>query len=251
MNDKLFSFCVGCEPEDIAVRIIITPVFPMNLFKENYEIKKSFKGRIYSGISIEHNGKSVTIIRCGIGASMAGDLVVLLKKAKPEKIVFLGSCGGFGNLKIGDIVIAEKVFDGEGFSRYFNNENGFEGILADGKYINCEKQIFNETVQHLKNRSEKHNVINGKVYTIGSFAVEKIYNMQTLEDKGFDCVEMELSAVYTAGYYVKVPVAGILAVSDIPLKRSIEDGLDNSQMMKYDETVKFLAKSVMKNLLQI
>lgn len=238
MNNKnFFKYCFGYDPDTLPGSVIITPFIKLELFKEYCNVIDSFRGKIYSGIKAAKNGKEFCVIKCGIGGSMSGDAAILLAQSKASNMVFLGACGGFGDCEIGDIVIGERAFNGEGFSRYYNGTYDHKDIQDPKNMTDCSNGYTGtlEDLLYKKNISFKK----GDIYTIGSMVAEDKDLLMKIEGGGFKAVEMELSAVYNGGKKSGIKVASLLFVSDLPLKKPIwEVSSSEHQKRKCFETLK-------------
>lgn len=137
-KEKLFRFCFGCDPSDLSEKVIITPFLPIKHFKEYLVPDRDFSGRLYSGFTTK---KNITVVRCGVGDRLMGDAVLLMGCGRTRKAVFAGTCAGLKDCEIGDFMVAESAFNGEGFSKYYapgfsiaNEMATAETIEADNGY---------------------------------------------------------------------------------------------------------------------
>jgi purine-nucleoside phosphorylase len=241
-REKMFEFCFGCESSFFPEKAIISPVFPLKLFSEHCRIISSFKGKMYSGFLAEKNGHSIVVITCGIGDRLLGDAVVLLGQTVCKEMFFLGTCGGFRDTNIGDVIVADSVFPGEGFSRYFSEQFDLETLLVQESMISVDK----DGIERLKGFIDGHypeiKVNTGPVFSIGSLLAEEKDFLMGLEQKGFAGIEMELSAFYCASKNVNINSSGILVVSDMPVEKPLYEFQDKQDKQIYYKTVKDVAK---------
>jgi purine-nucleoside phosphorylase len=221
-NKEFFKYCFGCSPESLPKTVIITPFIPVAKFLEYCKAKESFKGRLYSGAIASKGGMEFAVINCGMGDRFMGDAVLLMKDSPVQRIIFAGACGGLADADMGDLIICEKAFNGEGFTRYhmpdFNiNEifNSGELIPADPEYVRGLKDFAHKRI------GEKIELKTGNVFTIGSFLAEKKETLLNIEKQAFKGIDMELSAVYHAARVIYRKAAGVVFVSDLPLKKPI------------------------------
>jgi purine-nucleoside phosphorylase len=231
---KFFKFCYGVEPENLAADVIVTPFIPLDRFKRHCRVKSEFKGKIYSGFNAERQGKKVTVVHSGLGDRLTGDAVLLLGLLPVKNIIFAGACGGLGDLKIGDLVVAESAFNGEGFSRYFDKASNIEKIFDNGIPIKSDLEFTEGLYSFTRNGSKKRAVGKGSVFTIGSLVAETKENISCIQKMSFLGVEMELSAFYRAAEVIEAKAAGLLVVSDLPLGRHLgeEFGRGEREVMK-------------------
>ena len=226
-KEKFFKFCFGCDPSVFTESVIVTPIFPLAYFKKYGEVLKEFKGRIYSGVVLAREGKNITVIYCGVGDRLMGDAVLLLGETPAQKIIFTGSCGGLKNCSIGDIILCENAFNGEGFSRYWSENFEINKMLNSDELIPANHE-FTKDAKDFYSRA-------GDIFTIGSLAAEESENITRIEEKGFIGIDLELSAVYSAARKIGRKVTGLLIVSDLPFKKPLGEELTAGEKEAYKE----------------
>lgn len=223
---KMFKYCFGCDPGIIPENVIVTPFLSPDRFADKKEVKDSFKGRLYSGIVAERNGKEYAVIRCGLGDRLLGDAVILFGQTNAHKLVFVGSCGGFADCAIGDLVICEAAFDGEGFSKYYVSGYDIERMICDGRDTLPDLDQTLGLREFLARKVSKDNEAKtGKIFTIGSLMAEEETTLALISNKGFIGIDMELSAVYAAAHASGLKAAGLLVVSDLPIDKPLWEEL--------------------------
>jgi purine-nucleoside phosphorylase len=242
-KEKLFKFCFGCAPSAFTETAVVTPVFPLTLFKKFGEVVKEFKGRVYSGVILSKDGKNITVIYCGVGDRLMGDAILLLKKTPVKKIFFLGSCGGLKNSSIGDVVLCEKAFNGEGFSKYWAENFKMNAVFDSGELIPADSRYVQRIKKFISKKIENKAIIKeGKIFTIGSLLAEERGNLIALEEKGFIGIDLELSAVYSAARIINRKAMGLLVVSDLPLKKPLGESLTYQEKESYRESLNQAAR---------
>ncbi|MFH1837200.1 MAG: hypothetical protein ABH862_03700, partial [Candidatus Omnitrophota bacterium] len=158
-----------------------------------------------------------------------------------RKMVFLGACGGFGDCEIGDIVVGKRAFNGEGFSRYHNGTSDLKDISDAKNMIDCSEKYTGELKDLLCKK--KGSFKTGDIYTIGSMTAENEDLLTRIEKGGFKAIEMELSAVYNGARNNGAEVAGLLFVSDLPLKKPIwETAVSDEDRKKVSVSMKKIVK---------
>ncbi|MDP8299553.1 MAG: hypothetical protein P9L88_06605 [Candidatus Tantalella remota] len=224
-KDKVFRHFFGCDPAEIKGTLILTPVIPLKKFAEPSEVKKSFKGQLYSGIVLSDRESQFTVIHCGIGDRLIGDAILLLESTLSREIIFTGTCGGLRSCEIGDIVLCGKVFNGEGFTRYHSGMD-IQDILSSGEDIPANPGYLSEFKDALisPEYGEK-NIIEGDIFTIGSILAETPGLLEAVESGGYTGIEMELSAVYSAAAVIGAKAVGLLTVSDTPRSKPLGEAL--------------------------
>ena len=238
-KEGLFSFTFGCSSSTITRKVIITPFMSLKRFTEDGEVLESFKGRVYSGKKLKSARGEYTLIYSGIGDRLLGDAVLLLGTVTPaEEILFAGTCGGMNECQIGDIVLCERAFNGEGFSAYYKKDFSMRDIFdrgelisADGKYISVLKDFFDEKI------TDERPFRSGDIFTIGSLAAESKETLLNIQGKGYLGVDMELSAVYKAAAASGLKSAGVLVVSDLPIEKPFWESLTSFEEDEYNSGV--------------
>jgi purine-nucleoside phosphorylase len=232
---RFFEFAFGCSCDTLYDRAIITPVLSVDKFTEGAEAKSVFRGRLYSGVNAVKNGVGFTVIKSGIGDRLLGDAVLLLAVSPVKELVFAGSCGGFNDVKVGDILICENAFDGEGFSKYFDEGFNMSELFSSGKAISADTGYASRLKEFIAVNSSK-SYASGNIFTIGSFMAEESDFVKNIEEKGFSGIELELSAVYSAARAAGLKAAALTVVSDLPLVRPLWD-LTKEERVKYNNGV--------------
>ncbi len=229
----------GCEVSDISKNVIISPVWSLNSFIEKADsIKKQFKGW-YRGITITYKGNEISVLNSCIGAPLTGDCVIALGSTFCESILFSGSAGGISDkCSFGDLLVSSNAVIGEGFSRYHR------GSLAKDCF--GEEVFGSEEITEILLKSSLKlagqiglNTYRGKIYSTDSILGENRESFDFMKRKGCDAVEMELSAVFTASKKIGRKAAGLITISDLPLKsKSLFDRVKEEDILKYNNSVK-------------
>jgi purine-nucleoside phosphorylase len=236
-REKFFKFCYGCSPSDFSKTAIVTPFLPIDRFEGHGEIVKNFKGQLYSGSVILKNDERVTVIRCRMGDRLTGDAILLLKETAVQKIIFAGSCGGLRDSQIGDTILCESAFDGEGFSRYCAEDFTIDRVLNSGRFVSADSGYV-EALRDFFSGREKENLPKaGDIFTIGSLVSEKKETLLKIEEKGFIGIDLELSAVYSAAQAIGRKAVGLLFVSDLPLKKPLGEELTSQEKTHLKEGI--------------
>lgn len=219
--ERVLRETLGCAPGDIAHDVILTPFFPLKAFARHVDegsVRELAPEFFYQGFSATRRARPVTVLLTGVGPSRVGDCASLLSLTPARRLLFVGAVGGLHpDWAIGDFCVPEEAADGEGYARY--RRDGFEKIVADAVTLRCEGGLEGELAQFLRARGAV--VRGGKVFTIGSIAVECRENLETLALRGFDALEMELSAFYAAAGHHGFAAAALTYVSDLPLRSSL------------------------------
>jgi len=221
-KEKLFEYCFGCQPGNFPGTVIITPFLPVGNFTEHCRSGRSFKGRLYSGQMALKNGQEFAVVHCGMGSASAGDAILLLDITPVRKIFFAGSCGGLKDCRIGDIILCESAFDGEGFTRYHTERFDIKTVFDSGVFVPAGAGYIEKLRGFLPGQvREGISLRTGDIFTIGSLMAERQENVFGIAEKGFKGIDMELSAVYHAACATKREAAALLFVSDLPLEKPL------------------------------
>lgn len=241
---RFFEFAFGCSCGALYDRAIITPVLSPEKFTGGFEIRSAFRGRLYTGVNAVKNGAGFTVIKSGIGDRLLGDAVLLLAVSPVKELVFAGSCGGFNGTRVGDMLLCENAFDGEGFSRYYGEEFDASKLFGSGKEISADTGYLSRLKEFIAGNSSRR-CESGSIFTIGSFMAEESDFVKNIEDRGFSGVELELSAVYSASRAAGLKAAALTVVSDLPLARPLWD-LTKEERTEYnngvDEMIRLLSE---------
>ncbi|MBF0494783.1 MAG: hypothetical protein HQL28_06630, partial [Candidatus Omnitrophica bacterium] len=195
----------------------------------------------------EADGRNFTFVHSGIGDRLLGDAVLLMNGGPVRDVIFAGTSGGLKNCVIGDIVAAESAFDGEGFSRYSAKDFSLSNLLQNGRTIPGNTDLTYHLCA-LKNMVSGNTpaVKKGDVFTIGSLLAETEENLVVLENSGFIGIEMELSAVYSAAAALGIRASGLLAVSDLPVKRPIWEALGTEDKRCLSLSIETIVETIMR-----
>ncbi|WP_068268665.1 nucleoside phosphorylase [Caviibacter abscessus] len=229
---------------DIEKRVLVCgdPFRAEMLSKKLQNVKCLAKGREYWTYYGEYKGVPINISSHGVGASGAMLSFISLIKGGACAIIRLGTCGSLNeNIKAGDIVIPIAAAKEDGVSNIYVPDS-FPAI-ADLNVVNT-----------LIKESEKtdKNVHNGIIVTQGAFyggIMET--NTEKQAQAGAIALEMEVSALYTAGSLYNVKVGSILSVDGNALEvlNSAEDNDPDPEVLK--ETVEECAIIALDALIKI
>ncbi|MFH1429039.1 MAG: hypothetical protein ABIH39_04770 [Candidatus Margulisiibacteriota bacterium] len=221
---NIVDICLGCRPEDIAPKVIISPILKITDFKKIFSNIEAEFGQKYwwSGITGIYEGERITFIYSGRGAAKVGDLTIVLKSTPCRHLLFLGSMGSLhDDLTIGDFALAGAAIDGEGFSHYYTEQLNTEALL--------KKKVFIDPVSHLlhlarrKLNQGEYNYRVGDVFTIGSLFAEKEDFLVQLKEAEIIGIDQETSALYTAAQVGDIEPLALYYVFDKPMETSIWD----------------------------
>jgi purine-nucleoside phosphorylase len=223
---KVVMTTLGCTPEQIAARVIVTPFVPLKAFRKALEgevTRELAPAFFFKGFCANHRGRAVTVINTGVGPSRVGDVLSILSLTGAKEVLFAGAVGGLAvdghnsGWEIGDWFLPTEAADAEGYTRYVLEP--FADIVEKAPLIGCDGGLENALEEFL--RGEGIAPRTGRVFTIGSIAFESEENLRHLADTGFDALEMELSAFFAAARHHQLRAAALTYISDFPLGSSL------------------------------
>src|SRR5690606_16093070 len=150
----------------------------------------------------------ITIINFSLGAANAATIMDLLSAISPKVVLFLGKCGGLKKRnKIGDMILPIAAIKGEGASNnYFPDE-----VPALPAFS------LQRAVSHAV-REQGIDYWTGTVYTTSRRVWEHDADFKKyLEKIRCMAIDMETSAIFSAGFANKIPTGALLLVSDQPM----------------------------------
>lgn len=235
---KVIQTAFGCKPEDISSHVFLTlfarkkdfeDLFPHGMI-EYFGWWKTITGKIDS--------QKVTVIVPGVGPSVAGDCVILLKYTPCRVLVYTGFVGSLNDEhRVGDLIIPMKAYIGECFSRYHG-----------GKRISYpDEKLSRFFVDCLQTSQNNYKVHIGKIFTIESITGETADFLLRLKQRHIDCIDMETSAIFTASCQNNIRCCAVHCISDFPLKEHIL--LTNSRMNMFDpfrNVIKLVIRTLLK-----
>ena len=173
---------------------------------------KIFDLKFYEGII---SNTRCILVKCGVGkVNAARATQILIDHIKIDYIFNVGVAGGISpNLKVGDIVIGERLVQHDFDITAFNHEKGY--IPEIGVYINSDEYLYKLANNVLKDE-QKMNVFSGVIASGVIFCTE--FNMSKKINKKFNalCVEMEGASIAQICYLSHIPFLIIRSISDTP-----------------------------------
>ena len=193
------------------------------VLEKEYDI---FNLKFYEG---KINGIDCVLVESGIGkVNAARSTQILIDNIKVDYIFNIGVAGGIDtSLKVGDIVLGEKLVQHDFDITAFNHAKGFvpgvgESVSTDEYLLQVANKVFEEeNINYLKGI-----IASGDIFCTETWMSEKI-------NKKFNalCVEMEGASIAQVCYLSHVPFMVIRSISDVP---------NNDNVVTYEE---FLSSS--------
>jgi len=241
----------GCEPDAIQRKVVITPAWGPEVFTDATDAVTEIAVGIHSVWQLSFAGSNLSLIRCGIGAPMAGNVVLALGCTECKNLIFTGSMAGLhGNIHIGDLFVVERSICGDGFSRYLTSD-----IVPKDCFLQPVAPTKSLT-DHIRNQaanichSQSVALHQGSVFSLDCVLPEFFRLNYILEELECSGLEMETAVVFRAANLVGIEAAALLIVSDTPLQNK---SLYSGRTPKEREHVrtnrrKVLAKAILGSL---
>ena len=175
-------------------------------------VEEKYGNKFYIG---DVGNRRFVMTLCGTGkVNAARTAQILIDNYKPDYIINCGVAGGINNVvKIGDIVVGEKLVQHDFDTTAFGREKG--EISNIGKFFYSDKAL----VEKAYNIILGDETINGLVGTIASgdqFITDPEISKWINQEFNADCCEMEGAAIAQVCYLDKVPFIVIRSISDTP-----------------------------------
>lgn len=176
---------------------------------------------------------NITIINFGMGAANAATIMDLLSAISPQAALFLGKCGGLKKKnKLGDMILPIAAIKGEGASN-----NYFPSEVPALPAFNLQRAVSHAV------RDFNTDYWTGTVYTTSRRVWEHDVEFKDYL-KRIRCmaIDMETSAIFSAGFANRIPSGALLLVTDQPM---IAEGV------KTEESDKKVSKNYVRNHVQM
>ena len=185
----------------------------------------------YEGII---NGVYCVMVRSGFGkVNAARATQILIDNIKVDYIFNIGVAGGISkSLKVGDIVIGEKLVQHDFDITAFNHDKGY--IPEIGVYIQADDYLFRLANNVLKS-DDKINVVSGVISSGDIFCTEVKMGQKINSKFNALCVEMEGASIAQICYLNHIPFLVLRSISDTP---------NNDNVITYEEFLKYSSKNI-------
>ncbi len=181
------------EKELLEVKNLMSDIESIELFDRMF-----YKGKL--------NNKDVVCVKCGVGKVNSAHICqVMIDNFNVELVVNIGSAGGVDKrLKVGDVVIADKLFQHDFDITPFGRELG--EIDNIGKFIETDKKL----LEIFKDK----NVFIGGIASGDKFIHEKEEKDKIRDTFNVMCVEMEGASIAQVCFLDKVKFLVIRSITD-------------------------------------
>ena len=227
---------------DIA-KTVIMPGDPLRAkyiaenFLDHYKLVNSVRGiYAYTG---NYKGKEVTVMASGMGMpSMGIYSYELYKFYEVENIIRIGSCGGYKpDLKLFDIILANKVFSESNFALTMNNDNCH--IVEGSKELNS---LIERTANETNIKIVKGNTVCTDCFDVYMTDVNKFLE-RVPSDFNPVGAEMEAFALFYTAKLLNKNAACLMSVVDSKYIKEIatpeerQTGLNNMIKLALDSSL--------------
>ncbi len=182
----------------------------------------------------KYNGKSIVIVRSGIGKVNAAVCTqVLIDHFAVDCIINVGAAGAvFSELKIGDVVISVDAVEHDMDASAFGDPVGTIPRMEES-YFKADEELIEKAVKASENCTN-HKVYTGRIASGDQFIASPEAKQRLWKLFKAYCTEMEGAAIGHTCYLNKVPFVII---------RSISDNADGEAGMDFSEFTKIAAEN--------
>jgi purine-nucleoside phosphorylase len=195
----------GTDPHEFRPRVFVIGMgedFISPLLQKH----KHF-GAFYTGYLA---GRLVGYMRVPPGTVILEGLMRALQFTRVDTVIGLGTCGALQpDIELGDVVVAESAFAGDGLSSHY----GFES----GSIVPADEALAESVGQHLRRRGLP--VFSGRIITNGAAFRETDEEIEKWQQEGMLGIELETSCLYALAKYQNLKAAAVHFVTDSPVRR--------------------------------
>lgn len=242
-SEDITRLVLGCEPEDISEKVILTPIWSKDEFlaeaadSTETVCERNFSPCVYN---LTYKNQRITLVRSGMGAPLAGDVVLTLGCTPCRYLIFTGSFGSLTvDLAIGDLLTITESIGGDGYSSYLK-----EGDLAPHAFLKPaepDASLNGLLEEHATTLATESNVPlhKGRIFSSDTI-VSQFFHLDEMREKyGCNGIEMETSAVFNCSRLVGIAATALLIVSDvIATNKSLFSGRTEAERWIYQATKK-------------
>lgn len=165
---------------------------------------RNFSFMEYTMYTGTYQGIKITAMNGGRFSADTAITTEVMCNAKIQNIIRIGTCGSLDeNIKIGDLVVVDRVIRGDGVTPYYV-DNNFK-TLADKKITDTLYEVA---------KSMGVNIHRGTVWTTDALLRETKELVEQKRKQGAIAVDMVSSSLLTIALVYQVKAGAILAVSD-------------------------------------
>lgn len=206
LTGKDLTEMVQLRPEDVGKYAIVPgPKDRLEVLIKKLESPvKNFSFMEYSMYTGSYQGIKITAINGGRFSTDTSITTEVMCNAKIANIIRIGTCGALDeNIKVGDLVVVDKVIRGDGVTPYYVDKN-FQTV--------ADKTITDTLYEVAKSMGA--NIHRGVTWTTDALLRETREIVEARRKEGAIAVDMVSSALLTIAQVYNVKAGSILAVSD-------------------------------------
>lgn len=206
LTGKDLTEMVQLRPQDVGQYAIVPgPKDRLEvLIKKLENPVKNFSFMEYTMYTGSYQGIKISGINGGRFSADTAITAEVMCNAQIQNIIRIGTCGALDeNIKVGDLVVADKILRGDGVTPYYVEKN-FQTA--------ADKKITDGLFQAAKYLGA--NVHRGTVWTTDALLRETREIVEAKRKEGAIAVDMVSSALLTIAQTYNVKAGSILAVSD-------------------------------------
>lgn len=208
---------LGLSPSQVQETVLLSPGWvPERLFaaagiEECVSTSPLFGYKIWN---IRRDGRCATYIRCGFGAPVVMDAVLLLGlTGRCKRMLFVSSTGAISEgIGIGDLLVPEYSAAGDGAGRYLQ-EDFLRDTFGEKQYP--ERELFSRLVDATRAACARHSIPwhTGRTFCTDTIAAQYSH-IDRISQLGYNSLDMESAAAFKAANLLHIPIAALLNVSD-------------------------------------
>ncbi|MFO8019164.1 MAG: hypothetical protein R6U96_11050 [Promethearchaeia archaeon] len=225
VDEKIVRMFFETKPSRFK-KIVIMPAvkFVMKKLIDELDSKRKH-GRVFNGVL---NNTHVSIVRSLVGAPNAAIAIECLKRCNVDTIIRIDFCGGLDKINIGDILIPERAYCGDGTSPNYlmkyptirHQLNWTENPFYEG---DTSRLISERTYQVLPNKklmklflTQFSQLKKVNLWSTDALFCETNEFINTIKKLNINAVDMETSILYLLGKIYNIKTVSVLSVSDLP-----------------------------------
>jgi len=206
LTGKDLTGMVQLRPQDVGKYAIVPgPKDRLDvLIKKIENPVRNFSFMEYTMYTGTYNGIKLTAINGGRFSTDTSITTEVMCNAGIQNIIRIGTCGALDeNIKVGDLVVVDKVIRGDGVTPYYVDKN-FQTV-ADKKISDTLCEV---------GKGMGINIHRGTAWTTDALLRETREIVEAKRKEGAIVVDMVSSTLLTIAQLYNVKAASILAVSD-------------------------------------
>lgn len=225
VDEKIVRMFFETKPTRFK-KIVIMPAVKLVMKKLINQLEHKRKhGRVFNGVL---NNTHVSIVRSLVGAPNAAIAIECLRRCNVDTIIRVDFCGAFGGIGIGEVVLPQIAYCGDGTSpnyllKYPNVRDKLDSC-DNPFYSNQNADLTTQKIYKVQpNKKLMDLFLTGRpkvkpidLWTTDALFCETYEFIKKLKQINIDAVDMESSILYLLGGLYNLRVLSILSVSDLP-----------------------------------